>query len=497
MRSLLLSVLLLAVLPCSLSQSTPPSPTGPCNPNSLTENCARGPNWQCAGNDCHCPAGFWIHWNDDDFSTLTCEACPHQSNLPGPYEADRYECPCSPGNQWITEPFTCAACPAHSTGSPGGYAHCNCESGRLFCQSQCIDPQNTENHCGSCFNSCDVGEICRLGNCVCSRFYFPKQDTCVECTDESTRFFGANGQNTCPCEVGYYNFDPATGKCTAAKPVNNIYNGFPSVSNDGSSGWTFGTTDKSGSPASFTPLTIYGDSFYSSAVSCWTNTPAAQRPFACITKSGHDEQSNSAGFVFRGKPAVNFAPGGDNRKAAARFKIPSTGTYWIVGVFDGGNTDATSDVRIQLNGGRIWGDVLATVPCGDGTGCTVFAAKEFRFSIYAKQGDKLDFLVGTQGSPGNDFVNLKARVILAAEQNCNQNAPCGSKNHGYACCGNNCLDLFRDDKNCGACGHSCAKEERCCDGICQNTKIDPDNCSFCGNRCLSPTPFCTAGKCHD
>jgi hypothetical protein len=50
-------------------------------------------------------------------------------------------------------------------------------------------------------------------------------------------------------------------------------------------------------------------------------------------------------------------------------------------------------------------------------------------------------------------------------------------------CGNQCVDLGEDRKNCGACGQACEKNLVCCAGSCTALKDDPVNCGACGVTC--------------
>lgn len=83
-------------------------------------------------------------------------------------------------------------------------------------------------------------------------------------------------------------------------------------------------------------------------------------------------------------------------------------------------------------------------------------------------------------------------------------------------CGDGCeVNILRDPKNCGACGHACNDNQKCengtclcpegmtsCYGECVDIATDPNNCGECGVECPGPpstsgsgSPLCTAGKC--
>jgi hypothetical protein len=76
----------------------------------------------------------------------------------------------------------------------------------------------------------------------------------------------------------------------------------------------------------------------------------------------------------------------------------------------------------------------------------------------------------------------------------------GSQCCGGACCGGVCTALYRDPRNCGACGHVCAVDEicageNCCkapDAVCGS---DAECCGFaCVNgRCCVPS----GGECNN
>lgn len=69
---------------------------------------------------------------------------------------------------------------------------------------------------------------------------------------------------------------------------------------------------------------------------------------------------------------------------------------------------------------------------------------------------------------------------------------------GLEFCGEECLPLYSDADNCGACGEGCIDGELCidgeclaeacpadeCDGICTDFGFDPLNCGACGRACL-------------
>jgi hypothetical protein len=83
-------------------------------------------------------------------------------------------------------------------------------------------------------------------------------------------------------------------------------------------------------------------------------------------------------------------------------------------------------------------------------------------------------------------------------------------------CGNACVDVFTDKKNCGVCGRACGDQEVCmdarcgpacagngttlCNDQCIDLDTDVDNCGACGTECETFLPnakgsLCSGGKC--
>ncbi|GAA0156861.1 hypothetical protein LIER_14250 [Lithospermum erythrorhizon] len=62
------------------------------------------------------------------------------------------------------------------------------------------------------------------------------------------------------------------------------------------------------------------------------------------------------------------------------------------------------------------------------------------------------------------------------------------------CCNNKCMDLYNDNKNCGACKKKCKFAESCCRGECVNLSMDKRHCGSCNNRCMTGG-FCIYGIC--
>ena len=83
-------------------------------------------------------------------------------------------------------------------------------------------------------------------------------------------------------------------------------------------------------------------------------------------------------------------------------------------------------------------------------------------------------------------------------------------------CGNSCVNLFTDKKNCGVCGRTCGSEQICvnarcgpactksgtslCNDKCVDLDTDMENCGACGTECKTFLPnakgaLCTNGEC--
>jgi hypothetical protein len=83
-------------------------------------------------------------------------------------------------------------------------------------------------------------------------------------------------------------------------------------------------------------------------------------------------------------------------------------------------------------------------------------------------------------------------------------------------CGNSCVNLFTDKKNCGVCGRTCGSEQICvnarcgpacmesgtslCNDKCVDLDTDMENCGACGTECKTFLPnakgsLCTNGVC--
>jgi hypothetical protein len=77
-------------------------------------------------------------------------------------------------------------------------------------------------------------------------------------------------------------------------------------------------------------------------------------------------------------------------------------------------------------------------------------------------------------------------------------------------CSGQCVDMSRDDDNCGACGVVCKRAEVCeagkcvlacpavqlaCGNVCATPASDPDHCGGCNQRCADDE-YCSLGSCQ-
>lgn len=62
------------------------------------------------------------------------------------------------------------------------------------------------------------------------------------------------------------------------------------------------------------------------------------------------------------------------------------------------------------------------------------------------------------------------------------------------CLRGECIDLSRDEANCGELASVCIADERCCASQCTNVSSDAENCGECGKACVTDER-CEHGKC--
>ena len=101
----------------------------------------------------------------------------------------------------------------------------------------------------------------------------------------------------------------------------------------------------------------------------------------------------------------------------------------------------------------------------------------------------------------------------ASEKDCQQGQICENSSCSFCsvsrpkACGNTCVDLQRDDQNCGDCGRSCPKGRHCQNGLCScdpalvlcgeqciDIAYNPDYCGDCNTKCKA-SESCIRGRC--
>ncbi|XP_008780025.3 stigma-specific STIG1-like protein 1 [Phoenix dactylifera] len=66
---------------------------------------------------------------------------------------------------------------------------------------------------------------------------------------------------------------------------------------------------------------------------------------------------------------------------------------------------------------------------------------------------------------------------------------------GRECCKKKCVNVMKDNQNCGWCGRRCGYGQTCCSGQCVNVLYDLRNCGACKNKCKQGG-FCNYGMCN-
>ncbi|ESR63011.1 hypothetical protein CICLE_v10017961mg, partial [Citrus x clementina] len=51
------------------------------------------------------------------------------------------------------------------------------------------------------------------------------------------------------------------------------------------------------------------------------------------------------------------------------------------------------------------------------------------------------------------------------------------------CCYKKCVDVKKNQLNCGKCGSKCKYYEICCQGVCVNPSFNHKHCGRCYNKC--------------
>jgi len=99
-------------------------------------------------------------------------------------------------------------------------------------------------------------------------------------------------------------------------------------------------------------------------------------------------------------------------------------------------------------------------------------------------------------------VSTSALITITPELSCS---------YGQIPCGNSCVNIFTDKKNCGVCGRTCGSQETCvnarcgpactesgtslCDDTCVDLDTDMKNCGSCGTECPSRVSNARGSSC--
>ncbi|KAL3623906.1 hypothetical protein CASFOL_032722 [Castilleja foliolosa] len=100
--------------------------------------------------------------------------------------------------------------------------------------------------------------------------------------------------------------------------------------------------------------------------------------------------------------------------------------------------------------------------------------------------------------PVSRFLQQSATNPRSADHCNKDNEACNyvlsGRRSNATCCNNKCMDLWHDDKNCGACKKKCDFTDACCNGECVNLAFDKRHCGSCNHRCM-PGGYCIYGMC--
>ncbi|KAJ8761198.1 hypothetical protein K2173_001254 [Erythroxylum novogranatense] len=66
---------------------------------------------------------------------------------------------------------------------------------------------------------------------------------------------------------------------------------------------------------------------------------------------------------------------------------------------------------------------------------------------------------------------------------------------GPDCCKTKCVNVMKDEMNCGMCGGKCRYREICCKGKCVNPLINKNHCGGCNIKCKKGNA-CVFGMCN-
>jgi len=92
-----------------------------------------------------------------------------------------------------------------------------CEGDELLCSNECVDTNNSTEHCGECGNDCASGDYCSSGTCAGSSAC----STCIN--EESTTGSCATLYNTCTNTPACANLRSCNNACTTQDCVNQCF----------------------------------------------------------------------------------------------------------------------------------------------------------------------------------------------------------------------------------------------------------------------------------
>jgi stigma-specific protein Stig1 len=110
-----------------------------------------------------------------------------------------------------------------------------------------------------------------------------------------------------------------------------------------------------------------------------------------------------------------------------------------------------------------------------------------------------EYEVSVEQQEGNRLSLETAHVTLIGDEwgvQFDKNNPCET-DKDKTCCVDKCVDLSKNEKNCGECGNECASNEKCKDGKCKcdaDVMTDRSNCGECNHAC-GLNESCKEGVC--
>ncbi|MDF2693170.1 MAG: hypothetical protein K0S65_1553 [Labilithrix sp.] len=141
---------------CPAGYTNCPTSRFPCDVNLLSDrqNCGAcgvacpAPN---SAEHYECVEGHCVLQCNSQPRTLDCDGLPDNGCESSPGEQDS----CGGCGITCTDPDK----PCVNRAGQGEDYGCGCKDGKTYCQGQCIDTRNEDNHCGACGNGCPSGDI--------------------------------------------------------------------------------------------------------------------------------------------------------------------------------------------------------------------------------------------------------------------------------------------------------------------------------------------------